>query len=127
MLAKCWALAAELVAANAARGVPETHAQFARFLRYEAAFARMRGDLTAAERAQREALEKLQLTPNTLELALARSELAQTLAARGNRSEASTLLAQALPVLQRAVLPEQPDRKTAEALASKLEHSDSQP
>jgi serine/threonine-protein kinase len=119
-------LLAEARVRATARGIPETHPQFARFLRYEAAFARMRGDLTAAERAQREALEKLRLTPNTLELALARSELAQTLAARGDGSEASILLAQALPVLQRAVLPEQTDLKAAEALASRLEHANSQ-
>jgi hypothetical protein len=80
----------------------------------------MRGNLLAAERAQREALGRVPLLSNTFEVALVRSELAQTLAARGNRSEASELLAKALPVLQRAVLPQQVDLKAAEALASRL-------
>jgi serine/threonine-protein kinase len=108
------------------RGMPETHAQFARFLRYEAAFASLRGDLPGAERALREALQRLQPTANTFEVALTRSELAQTLVARGKRSEASEMLAQALPVLQRAVLPRQVDLRAAEALASQLEHASSQ-
>jgi serine/threonine-protein kinase len=113
-------LLAEARVRAAARGVTPMHPQSARFLRYEAAFAGMRGDLLAAERTQREALGKLQLLSNTFEIAVVRSELAHTLAARGNRSEALELLAQALPVLQRAVLPQQVDLEAAEALASRL-------
>lgn len=107
------------------RGVPKTHEMFARFLRYEAAFAEIRGDLRAAERAQREALQVLHSIPNTFDIAVAQSELAQMLVARGNRSEASALLAQALPVLQRTVLPQQADLKAAELLASKLKRPNS--
>ena len=100
--------------------MPKTHEMFARFLRYEAAFAGMRGDLPAAERAQREAMKILQSTPNTFTIALAQSELAQMLVAHGNRSEASALLAQALPVMQRSVLPQQADLKATEMLAREL-------
>lgn len=118
-------LLAEARARAEKRGVPKTHEMFARFLRYEAAFAGMRGDLPAAERAQREALRILQSTPNTFTIALAQSELAHMLVAHGNRSEASALLAQALPVMQRSVLPQQADLKAAEILARELERPSS--
>ncbi|MEJ0034907.1 MAG: serine/threonine-protein kinase [Gammaproteobacteria bacterium] len=116
-------LLAEARARAIKRGVPQTHVLFSRFLRYEAAFARLRGDLPAAERAQREALQMLQSNSNTFEIALVRSELAGILAERRDRSEASALLTEALPVMRRAVLPQQADLKAAEALASRLGHS----
>ncbi|MEJ1965695.1 MAG: serine/threonine-protein kinase [Gammaproteobacteria bacterium] len=104
----------------AGRGISENHPTFARFLRDEAAFARMDGDLPTAERLQRESLENLELTHNAFEVAVAQSELAQILADRRNRIEASALLAQAVPVLQREVLPQQADLRAAEALASEI-------
>ncbi|MES1146969.1 MAG: serine/threonine-protein kinase [Solimonas sp.] len=102
------------------RGIPETHPRFAQFLRYEESFATLRGDLQTAERVQREALDKLQSSGNTFEVAVVRSELARTLTNRGNRSEARSLIEQALPVLRQAVLPQQPDLISAEALAREL-------
>lgn len=114
-------LLAEARALSVKRGVPATHAIFARFLRAESTFAKLRGDLSGAERAQREALQILQSTPNTFEIALARAELAALLPGqRDRRGEASSLLAQALPVMRQAVLPEQSDLKAAEALARRV-------
>jgi serine/threonine-protein kinase len=113
VLADARALAAKI-------GVSATSVMFARFLRTEAAFSRQRGDLPAAERAQREALQMLQSTSNTFDIALARAELAELCAERGDKLQASALLVQALPVMRNAVLPQQSDLKTAEALASRL-------
>ena len=120
-------LLTEARAHAARRGMPESHVQFARFLRYEAAFALLRHDLRTAERAQREALQKLQSAGNAFEIALARAELARILKDRGNRSEACTSIEQALPVLRQAVLPQQPDLMSAEALASELGVSNTLP
>ncbi|HEX2584874.1 MAG TPA: serine/threonine-protein kinase [Steroidobacteraceae bacterium] len=108
-------------------GIPETHLRFAQFLRYEASFALLRGDLQAAERAQREALQKMQSDNNTFTIALARAELARILKDRGNRSEARTLIEQALPVLRQSVLPQQPDLMSAEVLAGELGVSNTLP
>jgi serine/threonine-protein kinase len=102
------------------RGLPPTHARFAQFLRYDAAFARMRGDLVSAEARQREALQRLQVNGNPFDIAAARAELAQIRFERGDRAEPRNLLAQALPVLRESVLPQETSRAAAEALARKL-------
>ncbi|MBS0215011.1 MAG: protein kinase [Proteobacteria bacterium] len=104
----------------AKRGMPATHKQFAQFLRYDAAFVRIRGDLATAEDKQREALGRLQSVGNPFDVAVARAELAAIRADRGDMAEARTLLAQALPVLRQSVLPQEIDRAAAEKLAKRL-------
>jgi len=101
-------------------GLPDSDLQFTHLLRFEAAFARRDGDLVTAERSQREALRRLQSEGNSFEVALADYELAEILAARGHRSEASALLTAALPMLRQSVLPQQIGLRSAEALAEKL-------
>lgn len=105
------------------RGVTPSQPPFARLLRDEAAFARMRADLHTAEHSQREALRRLQDSGNAFEEAVARYELAAILVARGAHHEAAALLAQALPVMQQAVLPQQHELRSAMALAAQLKSS----
>ncbi len=102
------------------RGVPGTNPMFARLLRSEAAFARREGDLAAAEYSLREAVRRHQAGVNAFELSAARCELADILAARGQRAEAVELLDQALPVMRQAVMPQQRDLKSAEDLFARL-------
>ncbi|MGC4028689.1 MAG: protein kinase [Steroidobacteraceae bacterium] len=97
----------------ARRGVPEPHRQFGELMRQEAAFARMEGDLTAAEQAQRQAISNLQRGQNPLATAVARAGLADILMARGDSAEARALLEESL-------LPRQADRKAAESLGHRL-------
>jgi serine/threonine-protein kinase len=104
----------------ARRGLPATHVKFAQYLRKDAAFARLRGDLALAERKQREAVEKLQAVGNPFDVAAARAELASIRAARGDKTEARVLLVLALPVMRASVLPQQMDRAAAESLAKQL-------
>lgn len=98
---------------------PAAHPVFAHALRAEAEFSRVRGDLAAAETAQREALARLSASGGT-DTAIAQSELAAILAAGGKRDEAQALLQQALPVLREAVLPQELHRTAAEKLATQL-------
>ncbi|MFT4180040.1 MAG: serine/threonine-protein kinase [Thermomonas sp.] len=100
--------------------VPADHPVFATLLRQRAAFADKRGDLAAAERDLREALQRLEAKPDAFSLAATRAELAALLLARSDRVQASRLLAQALPVLRAGALPRQADRAAAEELARKL-------
>ena len=102
------------------RGLAPTHVNFAQYLREDAAFARLRGDLPVAEAKQREAIAGLQSVGNRFDVAAARAELAAIRAARGDKSEARTLLALALPVMRDSVLPQQMDRAAAESLAQRL-------
>ena len=102
------------------RGLPPTHVKFAQYLREDAAFARMRGDLATAEAKQREAIANLQAAGNRFDVAAARAELAAIRAARGDKAEARTLLVLALPVMRDAALPQQVDRAAAESLAKRL-------
>ena len=102
------------------RGLPPAHVKFAQYLREDAAFARMRGELDAAETKQREAIAKLQVVGNRFDVAAARAELAAIRAARGDNAEARTLLVLALPVMRDSVLPRQLDRAAAETLAKRL-------
>ena len=103
------------------RGLPPTHVKFAQYLRKDAAFARLRGDLAMAERVQREALDRLQSAGNPFDVAAARAELAEIRSERGDKTEARVLLVLALPVMRDSVLPQQKDRAEAEALAKKLD------
>lgn len=66
------------------------------------------------------ALRDLQVSGNPFEIAVARGELAEILAARGERVEARALLTLALPVMRQSVLPAQTDLVAAEALAGRL-------
>jgi tetratricopeptide (TPR) repeat protein len=102
------------------RGVAATSAQFATFLRYDAAFAQVRGETALAEARQREAVQGLLASGNPWEIAVARSELAGMLAEHGQHKEARALLALSLPVMRQSVLPAQHDLKAAETLARKL-------
>jgi serine/threonine-protein kinase len=102
------------------RGLPPTHVKFAQYLRKDAAFARLRGDLATAEAKQREALVKLQAVGNRFDVAAARAELAAMRSARDDKAEARTLLVLALPVMRDSVLPRQMDRAAAESLAKTL-------
>jgi serine/threonine-protein kinase len=102
------------------RGLPLAHVKFAQYLREDAAFAQLRGDLVVAERKQREAIAKLQVVGNRFDVAAARAELARIRAERGDKAEARTLLVLALPVMRDSVLPRQMDRAAAESLAKEL-------
>jgi serine/threonine-protein kinase len=102
------------------RGLPPSHVKFAQYLREDAAFARLRGDLATAEARQREAVAALQVVGNRFDVAAARAELAGIGFERGNTAEARTLLALALPVMRDSVLPQQMDRARAENLAKRL-------
>jgi serine/threonine-protein kinase len=102
------------------RGITPTSRQFGEFLHYDAAFARLDGDLGTAVGKQRAAVRNLESSGNPFELAVARSELADLLAARGNRDEARALLATSLPLMRQAVLPAQTDLRAAEALSRRL-------
>ena len=104
----------------ARRGLQPAHVKFAQYLRDDAAFARLRGDLVGAERKQREAVEKLRTVGNPFDVAAARAELAQIRSERGDKAEARALLVLALPVMRDSVLPQQQDRVAAEALAQQL-------
>lgn len=114
------ALLAEARERAARRGMTVSSRQFGEFLRYDAAFARMRGDLALAERKQHEALRSLEASGNPFEIAVARCELAGIQVAQGRRAEARELLAPSLPVMRQAVLPAQTDLAAAEALAKRL-------
>ena len=110
----------ETRAALAQNGLSPDDPLYAGLWREEAALARLRGDLIGAERAQREALQRLAPGPNATDTAIARSELADILSARGDRSGAQQLLGNALPVLRAAVLPREVSRAAAEILAGTL-------
>ena len=101
--------------------VPEGHPVFTHALRAEAAFARDSGDLAHAETAEREAIRRLEAGGALpVDLAIARTELAAIRFDRGDKAEARTLLAQALPTLRDALLPQETSRAAAEALAKQL-------
>ena len=56
-----------------------------------------------------------------VDLAIARTELAAIRFDRGDKAEARTFLAQALPTLRDALLPQETSRAAAEALAKQLD------
>lgn len=102
----------------ARRGLPPTHSQFARLLRYDAALARLHGELSRAEARQREAIDRLQTAGNPFDVAVAQAELARIRFDRGDTAEARKLLLPALQVMRTSVQPQQQDRAAAEALAT---------
>lgn len=97
------------------------HILHAHVLRVRAAFAQMRGDLTAAARDIDEAITRLEaLGGIEVDVAIARAERAGINAERGRRAAARRELAQALPILRTAMLPAEVNRARAEAVASHL-------
>ena len=101
---------------------PPEHPVFTQVHRVRARFALMQGDLAVAEREQRTALARFQVTQaGPAGLAVAQAEMADILAAQGRREEARKLLLQALPVLRESVLPQEINREGAESLAKKLD------
>lgn len=113
-------LLADARARATGRGIGPASRQFAEFLHFDAAFARMEGDLATAEERQRVAVKSFESVGNPFEVAVARSQLAELLVLRGKREEARGLLAPALPLMRQAVLPAQTDLQAAETLAKKL-------
>jgi eukaryotic-like serine/threonine-protein kinase len=105
---------------RARRFVPESHPVFIEFLRADAQFASLRGDVEGAGRMRREALAKVEALDDPLGLAVVRAELAQHLARHGDRAEARRLLAEALPVLRQHLLPTHLNRARFDALAGQL-------
>ena len=99
---------------------PASHPMFATLLRTRASLARARGDLATAERDQAEAVKKMDAGSQPIDDAIARAELAAIRHDRGNDAAARTLLREALPVLRKALLPQETNRADAEALARKL-------
>ncbi len=106
--------------ARAARFVPPAHPVFTEFLRDEAQFARLQGDLAGAERLQREALKRSDAIGNPTEPSIVRVELADLLVQRGQDAEARILLLQALPVLRKYMHARHATRARAEILARRL-------
>jgi serine/threonine-protein kinase len=103
--------------------VPPTHPIFSNAHRYRAAFALMRNEVATADRelaAAIDAFEANEAPP--IDIAVARSELADVRVREGRRDEAGELLAQALPALRDAFLPQEVSRAAAERLAIQLEH-----
>ncbi|MBP6439352.1 MAG: tetratricopeptide repeat protein, partial [Thermomonas sp.] len=106
--------------ARAARFVPPAHPVFTEFLRDEAQFARLQGDLAGAERLQREALKRSDAIGNPTEPSIVRVELADLLVQRGQDAEARILLLQALPVLRKYMHARHATRARSEVLARRL-------
>lgn len=101
--------------------MPDSHAIFAHALRAEAEFERVRGNHASSERAQREAVARLEAGGATSVLvAIARMELAGSLSRRGESDGARELLEEALPVLRESLLPAEIKRAEAEILAREL-------
>ena len=114
-------LVAEARQRLAARGAPATHSQFSKLLRIEAALEDGRGNLAAAVDRQREAVRRYQQNGSPPDIAIARAELAGYLSSQGNRKDARLLLAQALPILRQALLPQEESRAKAESLVRQLD------
>lgn len=102
------------------RGMPASHPQFAHLLRFEARIARQQGDLATAIARQREAVQRLAASPNPVDAAAARVELAEHLSEQGDVVQARRLLGEAMPVLREAVLATELRRAGGEALQRRL-------
>lgn len=101
---------------------PPGHTVFTQAHRVRARLALVQGDLALAEREQRTALDRFQVTQAAPSgLAVAQAEMAGILVAQGKQDDARQLLRQALPVLRESVLPQEINRAYAEALAKKLD------
>lgn len=100
---------------------PPEHTVFTQAHRIRAHFARMQGDLALAEREQRAALARFEVTQSApAGLAAAQAEMAAILAAKHENDAARAMLQQALPVLRESVLPQEINRAAAEKLAKRL-------
>lgn len=101
---------------------PPEHPIFAHVHRLRARHAMKRGDLALAESNLLAAIETFERDGSTLpiDLAIARSELAELRVREGRRADARGLLDQALPVLRDGVLPGEIHRARAERLAATL-------
>ncbi|MEO5560397.1 MAG: serine/threonine-protein kinase, partial [Dokdonella sp.] len=101
--------------------VPPTHPVLTNAHRYRAAFAMMQNDLSRADNELGTALAAFKANDApAIDLAITRSELANLRLRQGRRKEASALLAQALPTLRDALLPNEVSRAAAEAVAAQL-------
>jgi serine/threonine-protein kinase len=98
---------------------PDTHPIFLHARRARAGFALDRRDLARAERELQTAVDGFEKTKApAIDLAIARSELAEVLLRQNRRVEARTLLAAALPVMREALLPTGVSRAAAERSAT---------
>ena len=101
--------------------VPASHPLFAHARRLRAAFARQKGDLELARHEMLAAITALEETHSLpVDLAIARSELADIHMRAGERAQARELLQLAMPVLRGAVLRNEVGRVLAEQTADLL-------
>lgn len=101
--------------------VPPTHRIFAHVHRARAAFAMLRHAHAEADKELGEAIDALeQGATSPVDLAIARSELAELRARERRPDDARQLLDDALPVLRSTLLPTEINRAKAEQLASRL-------
>ena len=99
--------------------VPAGHPIFLHMRRARGAFALAQGNLDAAEREARAAAAGFESGDvQSIDLAIARSELAAILIRRGFPGEARSLLQQALPILREHLLPGEVSRRAAERAAA---------
>jgi eukaryotic-like serine/threonine-protein kinase len=102
--------------------VPSTHPVFAHVQRARAQYAMQQGRFDQAESNLVKAIASFEHDGNTLpvDLAIARSELADLRIRQGRKPDARSLLQQSLPVLRKSVLPGEIYRAKAERLATSL-------
>ncbi len=101
--------------------VPETHPILLHTRRARAAFALDAGDLPTARRELEAAITGFEAsTALPIDLAIARSELAEVRAKEGASPAARALMEQALPVLRESLLPAEISRADAERTARAL-------
>lgn len=97
------------------------HIIFAHAHRLRASFARLRGDIATASHEIDTAIAKLDQPGGAdVDLAIARAERAAISLDQGRTNTARKQLAQALPVLREAMLPQEVHRAAAEKLALRL-------
>ena len=101
--------------------VPEQHAIRLHMRRARAAFALDTGDTATAQRELEAAIAGFETNGAlSIDLAIARAELAEVLRRRSDAKAARVLLGQALPVLREALLPTEIARADAERTAAVL-------
>ncbi len=101
--------------------VPPTHRVFAHVLRLRAGFARDRFAYDEADRALGKAIVMFESgAASPVDLAIARSELAELRELEDRPAEARHLLSMALPVLRSSLLPKEVNRVRSERLAIRL-------
>ncbi len=100
--------------------VPPTHPLFLHARRVSAAFAMDRADLASAARDADAAVAGFKQGGATLDLAIARAELAAIRLRQGRADDARKLLRKAMPPMREALLPGEINRAAAERLALQL-------